>query len=141
MVGTFVTLCVLGAVTGLVLLVRRRDRGRADDRSARAHAVPLGPDEIDAYIREHATDLGRETFPDNPDVQWTVHGVTRTPQLILAEVEPRPDEVGYPRFKFAFVAGGPAPPRHVATYCLEQGRFRLLCTAPGAPRGLPRRVA
>jgi hypothetical protein len=140
MTSTFVALCVLGAVAGLALLVRLRARVASHNATAQARAAPLAPDEIDAYIREHATALGRETFPDNPEVRWMVHAITRTPQLILAEVEPRPDEVGYARFKFAFVASGATPPRHVATYCLEQGRFHLLCTAPGAPPGLPRRV-
>lgn len=140
MTSTVVALCALGAVAGVALLVRLRARGAAHNAAFQARAVPLAPDEIDAYIREHATALGRENFPDNSGVRWMVHAITRTPQLILAEMEPSPDEVGYARFKFAFVASDTTPPRYVATYCLEQGRFHLLCTAPGAPRGLPRRV-
>jgi hypothetical protein len=132
--------CALGVATGIALVVRLRSRDSSNGGSLHTNANPLNPDEIEAYVREHATDLGRETFPDNPAVQWIVHGFTRTPQLILAEVEPRPDEVGYARFKFGFIAGGTKPPRHVATYCLEGGRYELLCTGPGAPCGLPRRV-
>jgi hypothetical protein len=68
--------------------------------------VYLGPAEIEGYVRERVTELGRETFPDNPEVKWIVHGCTHTQQWVLAEVEPEPAEVGYPRFKFGFVGGG-----------------------------------
>lgn len=140
MTSTLVAACALGAVAVMVLVVRLRSRGSINDTSIHTRAAPLSPDEIEAYVRGHVAELGRDTFPDNPEVQWIVHGFTHTPQLILAEVEPRPDEVGYPRFKFGFVAGGAKPPKHVATYCLESGTYKLLCTAQGAPCGLPRRV-
>lgn len=112
---------VVGAVVIVALVIRQRSRGAAHNPTTHASGAYFGPAEIEAYIREHATELGRETFPDNPDTRWIVHGFTHTQRLILAEVEPEPAEVGYPSFKFGFVGGGALPPRHVATYCLESG--------------------
>lgn len=99
----------------------------------------FGATEIDAWIRQNATELGREWFPDNPDVEWVVHGIVHGPDLVLAEVEPRPDEVGYPRFKFGFLSKDGAAPMLVAVYCLEGGAYLLLAT--DRPRSLPRRLS
>jgi hypothetical protein len=129
------------AVIAIVIAVARlRSQGRARTRIAQTSSQYFGPAEIEAYVREHATQLGRETFPDNPDVKWIVHGFAHMRELILAEVEPEPAEIGYPRFKFGFVGGRAVSPKHVATYCLESGAYTLLCTAQGAPRDLPRRL-
>jgi len=129
---------VVGAIAVVIAVARLRSRGNSRNTTTQASTAYFGPAEIEAYVRQHATEIGKETFPDNPDVKWIVHGFTHTHQLILAEVEPDSAEVGYPRFKFGFV--GAAPPKHVATYCLESGTYTLLCTAQGAPRDLPRRV-
>lgn len=100
----------------------------------------FGPMEIEAWVRKHITELGREWFPDNPDVEWLVHGIVHGPELVLAEVEPRPDEVGYPRFKFGFLSKDGGVPRLVAVYCVEAGGYSLLAKDPAAPRGLPRKL-
>lgn len=97
----------------------------------------FGPNEIETFVRDHVTDIGRTAFPDNPDVQWLVHGFTHRPEFVLAEVEPQPDEVGYPRFQLGFVSIRGEAPQHIATYCLEDGEYTLLSTARGAPRNLP----
>jgi hypothetical protein len=100
---------------------------------------PSAGTEIERWIREHVTEVGRETFPDNPEVAWSVKGFRHAADLVLAEVVPEPDEVGYPRFVFGF-AGGSARPRHVATWCFSDGSYTLLCTGAGAPRNLPRQL-
>jgi hypothetical protein len=138
--GTLLWVCAAAAVALVVALVRLRGRDRSRGSAPYTGGACFGASEIEAYIREHVTELGRETFPDNPDVKWSVHGFTHTPRLVLAEVVPEPDEVGYSRFKFGFVGGGASPPEHVATYCLESGAYTLLCHTPGAGRGLPRRL-
>lgn len=131
----------VGAVAVVMAVARSRAReAPVVVQTAHTSAAYFGPAEIEAYVREHATELGRETFPDNAETKWTVHGFTHTDRMVLAEVEPDPADVGYPRFKFGFVGGGPLPPEHVATYCLEDGIYKLLCTSAGAPARLPRRL-
>jgi len=133
-------LAVFGAVVIVAVVVRHRSRATAKYATTHSSAAYFGPAEIEAYVREHATEFGRELFPDNPDVEWIVHGFTHTSEMILAEVEPKPDEVGYPRFKFGFIGGGARLPKCIATYCLDSGRYQLLSTARGAPGNLPRRL-
>lgn len=134
----------VGLVAIVIVAVVIKLRSRAAD-SARPPAAGgslsfFGPSEIETFIREHITDIGTAAFPDNADVEWLVHGFSHGPQLVLAEVEPQPDEVGYPRFKLGFVSISGGEPQHVATYCLEDGAYSLLSTAPGAPRNLPRHL-
>ncbi|HEX9880578.1 MAG TPA: hypothetical protein VGB25_10320, partial [Candidatus Binatia bacterium] len=105
---------------------------------AQASTPYFGPAEIEAYVREHANEIGREMFPDNAEVKWTVRGFTHGSKVVLAEFEPDSEEVGYPSFKFGFIGGNSKTPNHVATYCLEEGVYTLLSTGRGAPSGLPR---
>lgn len=83
---------------------------------------------------EAAPDLAATTFPDNPDVTWTVAAVeTDDEGLALVEVVPEPDEVGYPAFRLAVTCeSGEAV--HLGTYALDGGSWVLLATtdAPGA---------
>lgn len=68
-------------------------------------------------------------FPDNPDVVWTARPADiALGDLILAELTPEPDVVGYPEFRFVYRcdAGRPAM---IATYALEEARFVLLSTS------------
>ena len=101
----------------------------------------MDPVEAEDYIRRHLVRIAEAQFPDNPGLEWAVLGFRHREDLgvLLAEVEPRPDEVGYPRFQFAFLVASD-PPTHVATYCFESGRYALLSTGRGAPRGLPPEV-
>jgi hypothetical protein len=102
--------------------------------------MPIGSGEIESYVRERVVQLAEEQFPDNTGLEWTVLGFRHREDLgvVFAEIEPTPDEVGYPRFQFAFLLSSSGPPRHVATYCLESGQYVLLSTGRGAPRGLPK---
>ena len=139
MENILLAVAIIGAVIIVATVARRRSRATTTQAATHSGAY-FGPAEVEAYVREHATEFGRDQFPDNPDVEWMVHGFTHTEKLILAEVEPQPPEVGYPRFKFGFVSGGATPPKHMATYCLDAGSYQLLCTAPGAPANLPPRL-
>lgn len=71
-------------------------------------------------------------FPDNPDVTWTVLDA-RAGGLgtVLVELEPDPDEVGYPSFTFVYGCGTGEPER-LATYALDGGEYVLLSTTDAA---------
>ena len=136
---SFEMILALGLAFVVLAVVLLKQRSRVSRASAPGNA-PLDPAEVERYVRENITRIGRTAFPDNPDVEWILHGFSHGPDLILAEVEPRPDDVGYSRFKLGFVATGSGAPAHVATYSLEEGVYVLLATGAGAPRGLPRRL-
>ena len=135
--NTLFALVALGVIVVIGLTIRRRSSLKPVTGQAQTATAYFGPAEIESYVREHANEIGRESFPDNPEVQWTVHGFTHTAQLVLAEFEPNSEEVGYPRFRFGFTGGNTSSPKHVATYCFEDGAYSLLSTGPGAPRNLP----
>lgn len=95
--------------------------------------------EIEAYIRENITAICEDSFPDNVGIQWNIIGFSEQHNLVFAEIEPQPDEVGYPRFKMGFLEVG-GTPNCVAAYSLEDGEFTLLFTGDGAPAGLPQEL-
>lgn len=71
-------------------------------------------------------------FPDNPDVSWAVLGVREGGLgTVLVEIEPDPDEVGYPSFTFVYGCGTGTPER-LATYALDGGDYVLLATTDAA---------
>lgn len=71
-------------------------------------------------------------FPDNPDVSWAVLGVRQGGLgTVLVEIEPDPDEVGYPSFTFVYGCGTGTPER-LATYALDGGDYVLLATTDAA---------
>jgi hypothetical protein len=102
----------------------------------------FGPREIEDYVRDHLVEIAEEQFPDNVGLRWTLHRFQHREDLglVLAEVEPDPSEVGYPRFQFAFRTSGGGPPKHIATYCLDGGVFTLLSTSGWGARGVPRQL-
>lgn len=99
---------------------------------------PQGPPDPsrEAAIRERIVAMAEDTFPDNVGQEWPILGFEHRGHLTFVEVEPKPATVGYPRFKFVVPAGG--EPRAVATYCLEGGRYVLLCTEHGLKEDLPK---
>ena len=62
-----------------------------------------------------------------------VHDGERT----LVEVEPTPDDVGYPRFKLLLGFDTAGRPHCLATYCAIGDRYRLLCSNPAWDRRAP----
>lgn len=104
--------------------------------------MPMGPSEVEDYVRGKVVQFAEKQFPDNPGLQWALLGFRHREDLrvVFAEVEPQPDEVGYSRFQFAFLVLPSGPPKHVATYCLQSGKYSLMSTGRGAPRGLPKEL-
>jgi hypothetical protein len=98
---------------------------------------PLDPSEAEAWVRANLTRIAEAHFPDNPDLEWRIHGLEHRDGLLFAEVEPTPDEVGYPRFQFVFSRGDASEVGHIATYCLEGGIYTLLSTSRNPPK-MPR---
>ena len=96
------------------------DEGDGDAGACAEAAEAASPDEALA------------AFPDNPDVTWAVLG-TREGGLgtVLVELEPDPDEVGYPSFTFVFSCGDGTPER-LATYALDGDDYVLLATTDAA---------
>lgn len=71
-------------------------------------------------------------FPDYPDVTWSVTGVEVDDQgLVLVEVVPDPDEVGYSSFRLAITCPD-GPPVHAGTYALDDDTWVLLATTDEA---------
>lgn len=57
-----------------------------------------------AMVEEAAPALAARSFPDNPDVTWSVGEASVTDAgLATVEVVPTPDEVGYPAFRLVTV--------------------------------------
>jgi hypothetical protein len=124
----------------IAVVVKGQDR-RAESTVIEASGPAyFGVSEIESHVGANITEIGRQMFPDNRDVTWSVHGFEHRPGLVLAEVTPEPDTVGYSRFKFGFSSEGGSRPEHVATYRLEDGAYLLLSTSRSAPSDLPQRL-
>lgn len=93
------------------------------------------PEGCAAAAEAGAADEAYTVFPDNPDVDWAVLDVAEAEGGVLVELQPTPDEVGYPRFRFLYGCDGDDPVRF-ATYALEDGAFVLLATTDAAPSDL-----
>ena len=124
-----------------VVSLARRVGGPKDSRDWQIDNF-LRPQEVEGYVRNHIVEIAEEQFPDNRGLKWIVYGFQHREDLglVFAEVEPRPDVVGYPRFQFAFLTPRTAPPKHVAAYCLEFGKYTLLSKSRDAPRNLPKQL-
>jgi hypothetical protein len=137
LVPTVLLLAALGLAAGCGDDGETADTGDAPDGETTTEAPPAddGEDEGDgdaascAEAAEAASpDEALAAFPDNPDVTWAVLG-TREGGLgtVLVELEPDPDEVGYPSFTFVFGCGTGEPVR-LGTYAFEDGEYILLAT-------------
>jgi hypothetical protein len=107
------------------------DDDAGDETTTTAAADPLLGDCTEAAeTSAPAEALG--AFPDNPDVTWTVLAAREGGLgTVLVELEPDPDEVGYPSFTFVFGCGSGEPVR-LATYALDGGEYVLLSTTDAA---------
>ena len=135
---------VVIVVAAAIALWFRLRGGSADRKTAEIgrSTTFFGPQEVEGYVRNHIVEIAEEQFPDNRGLKWIVYGFQHREDLglVFAEVEPRPDVVGYPRFQFAFLTPRTAPPKHVAAYCLEFGKYTLLSKSRDAPRNLPKQL-
>jgi len=98
---------------------------------------PLDPAEVESWVRANITEIAEAHFPDNPGLEWRIHQLGHRDGLLFTEVEPTPDEVGYPRFQFVFSVAGASEADHIATYCLDGDTYTLLSTSRNAPK-MPR---
>ena len=86
-------------------------------------------DEQKQYIRDNITDIAEEAFPDNIGNEWIIHHIIEHPKGIEVEVEPRPEDVGYSRFRFIIEFKTPTAPNITECYSLEEsGEWDLLFT-------------
>ena len=85
--------------------------------------------EQEQYIRENISSIAGEAFPDNMGNEWLIHDLIEHPNKIEVEVEPRPDDVGYSRFRFFIEFKSPTETNITECYCLEDtGEWDLLFT-------------
>lgn len=144
MTNTLLVVVVIAVAAVVALWFRARGGGgvpRGSDAGTGGSRI-LNPSEVEDYVRAHVVEIAEDQFPDNVGLQWTVLGFQHREDLglVFVEVEPSPDEVGYPRFQFALQASHAGPPKRVATYCLDAGHYTLLSTSPGAPRSVPKQL-
>jgi hypothetical protein len=122
-----------GSVTFLtvVLVLWLAACGGGGSSTARDAAVAVACDQATALA---AIDrLGKQKFPDNPSVTWSVLGQVTQGLLLFVEVEPTPDEVGYPKFVFAIGCTAATEPKVYGVYAFENGGYILLSTTDDAP--------
>ena len=93
--------------------------------------------ERESHLRENIVSIAGEEFPDDTGLEWVIHGFEHKDHLTFVEVEPRPDTVGYPRFKFVVSFTDANVPIVVATYSLEDDRYTLLCLIENSTDDLP----
>lgn len=74
--------------------------------------------------------MAEDTFPDNTGLEWIIHRSQHADDFTLVEVEPKPAEVGYPRFKFFVSFLHPQKPEHWGTYIPVKSHWELLCYDP-----------
>ncbi len=85
--------------------------------------------EQEQYIRDNITSIAEEAFPDNIGNEWIIHNILEHPKGIEVEVEPRPDDVGYSRFRFIIEFSASDSAVITYCYCLEDtGEWDLLFT-------------
>jgi hypothetical protein len=125
-----VALFALVVIAAFAVTRFRRSRPVAPSR-------PLDPGEAAAWVRANISGIAEAHFPDNPGLEWRILQLEHRDGLLFAELEPTPDEVGYPRFQFAFSRGSESEASHIATYCLEGDSYTLLSTSRNAPK-MPR---
>src|SRR5438309_8920020 len=87
----------------------------------------------DELIRAKINDLGRKSFPDDPDVLWHVRSILHANNYSFVEAEPTPATVGYPRLMFVLSFAFGAEPAVVGCYGFERGLWSLLFTTPNTP--------
>ncbi len=109
-------------------------------------------------IKQHIDDIGREAFPDSPNVVWSIREIIHKEEdVAFAEVEPKPsDPIGWTRLKFALHFASNEKPTLAACYGFSDGLWssvfhvtgydssefdRLLSQGSGQPMPVPEREA
>jgi hypothetical protein len=86
----------------------------------------------EAVVLRDVDRLGKQGFPDNPNVTWETLGHKVSAGIFYVEVRPTPDEVGYPKFVFAIGCRAANVPEVLATYAFDKGAYTLLSTKDSA---------
>ena len=85
--------------------------------------------EQEQYILDNITNIAEEAFPDNIGNEWIIHNISEHTRGLDVEVEARPDDIGYPRFRFIIEFKTPTEPNIIECYNLdESGEWDLLFT-------------
>ena len=99
-----------------------------------------GSGDMENYAQEHIVEIAEMQFPDNTGLEWIIHGFEHRDDFTYVEVEPVPQEVGYPRFKFVLTPARAGGAVAIATYCLEDNIYKLLSYTPGYGDQLPKQL-
>lgn len=85
-------------------------------------------DECDAKMRNVAPDLAASSFPDDPDVEWTVVDLVTEVGLSFVEVEPAPAEGLKPRYRLVVECRADSEPVLYGVYALDGETWSLVST-------------
>jgi hypothetical protein len=130
-------------VSFAVLALLACDRRNAESPPIAPSVAPPGPVamvdavECEERMRAGAPAIARRSFPDNPTVTWNVRRVATDAGRVVAEIEPTPAEVGYPRFTLVAECRGAGEPTLLATYALENATWTLLSTTDESSEEFP----
>lgn len=82
--------------------------------------------ERETWIKANLQRIATESFPDDTGVTWKLLGVEHMGDVSSAEAEPRPQTVGYPKFRFEFSFRKLDAPELTACYCWKEGKWSRL---------------
>jgi len=85
------------------------------------------------------TEMGRENFPDEEDLNWTVDYIKKYGAYFYIKAMPENNSSGYSEYIFMLkevIRSADV----LAIYCLEDGIFNLLCTSSSCPANIGRSI-
>ena len=75
--------------------------------------------EREVWIRQNINGIGRQAYPDDADLEWTLHSMAHNGWYSFVEAEPTSaDSIGWPRLKFVLRCEAGTQPILVGGYGL-----------------------
>jgi hypothetical protein len=110
------------------------DRSELDRLLFHGSGRPMPESDRESWIRQNINHIGRDAYPDYPDVKWTFHGVVHQGGYTFVEAEPTPaDPIGWPRVRFVLRCEADAQPILAGGYGLEQAGWQRIFATSDTP--------